>query len=260
MDNLNIPPGIAVEEGSDFQQALRGLRQRLIDLDGDGVPDVVATQPPGPVNAHAEFPAIRQQANAMMAPVQPDAPQLEEPQGQTWREWAHDTPSGPHSPAARMIGRGLLKAHDALPDMSGVTDNAMARYAGRSVEALARAPRNVMEMGPVRTVQTGLAATPGLMGVGGIGSAGNAMANAFRNPAVARGAVTGNWQPIQQAARARETAIKQAPPHTLQTRNARGQFQKLEGETRELRDAAIRERAWTKANADRISRMNERAN
>lgn len=255
MDNLNIPPGIAVEEGSDFQQALRGLRQRLIDLDGDGVPDVVATQPPGPVNAHAEFPAIRQQANAMMAPVQPDQP--EEPQGSGLRGWAEQYSGTGLLPT---VAHGAFKAYDSLPDMSGVTNNAMTKYLGRSAQALARIPGGMTEMGPGDFLQAGMNTAAAFGATGGIPRAVQSASNAMRAPAVERAAVTGNWTPIQQASRARETSIKQAPPHTLQTRNARGQFQKLEGETRELRDAAIRERAWTKANADRISRMNERAN
>jgi len=262
----------------DFETALAGMRQALVDLDGDGRPDATVLVPvePEPLQQSAPAPApaassnamaqgsrrpqpqpqnfegVRQEANNAMRPVAPAQPVDE---SQSWEEWAND-PSfnegrGRYGLVPSVV-RGLSSASNAMkpvmnPDgpLSGIN-----RYIERSGEALGRAPRQIMEMSPTEAAQNAMAAAAAIPPLGGPSRAGAAFTTARETPDVFRGATTGNWSPVHEASRVRETTIMRAPPHTLQTRNAKGQFEKLEGETREIRDKAIRERARVKENPD----------
>jgi hypothetical protein len=236
-------------DGIDFDSAFEGLQQTLIDIDGDGIPDMVAPQPiqgqtppqyppeqPINANAMAEFAGIRSNANAQMKQFQP---QQEAP-----------APTAPQASAPAPSWPGLLNPSKipgwaasklpkvSLPDMPAM-DNAMTRYAGRSMEGLGRIPGDLVEMGPVDAItggiQTGSAA---FGGVGGLPPVGNAMALARRYPQMTRAAATRNTGAFDDAARASRNRIMDAPAHTLQGRNASGQFQAFDKETRVLRERA----------------------
>lgn len=251
-------PGVAVDMGGPFQQATRGMGGRMESFYG-GAPDVIGSQPPGPVNAHAEFPAIRQSANEMMPPVEmpQPSPEAKEVGGESWRDWASQYSGTGLAPTVVDAG---FQAYDALPDMSGVTDNPLTRHLGASADAMMRAPGDIMDAGPGALLKNMQHVAPAVgMPANAAGLAGQAL-QWMRNPEVTRAAATGNWGPIQQAATRRTQDIMTAPAHTLQKRNALGRFQKFDKETREIRDRAAKERSWRKENSDLLRRMNDRAN
>lgn len=188
--------------------------------------------------ATAEFEALRQRANQQMSPFAPPQP---------------NAPAGPAPSWPGLLNYGQIPdwAASKVPDMSFATDNAVGRYVGRGLEALGRAPGDVYDMGPVGAVQGAIEASAAfpspLTSTGAATHIGDMLRLQRVNPDVMRGAVTGDWAPIREASRARETSIMRAPPHTIQKRGPGGRFQKLEGETREIRDKAIRDRARQKA-------------
>jgi len=181
-----------------------------------------------PVSAE-EFAAIRQQANQQMQPFTPPSPAQPE---QSWAQWAEG-----RNALLPMLIRGGARAMEAMPDVAGTS---MGKYLLNSAEALGRAPGDIADMSPREMFDNTLAASAAFPT--GVSSMAGILRNATKNPAVAKGAVTGDWEPIKQAAAARETSIMTAPPHTLQKRGPDGKFQKFDAETRKIRDQAIKDR------------------
>jgi hypothetical protein len=196
-----------------------------------------------------EFEAIRQQANEQMTPFTHPQPGAL-PQEQSWAQWASD-PSFNEGRGryglVPSVARGASRVMDALPDMS---ETSMAKYLRNSIGSLARAPGQIAEMSPMDMAKNAFAATAAFPA--SPSSMAGILRNAWKNPDVARGAVTGDWAPIKEASRAREVKINTAPPHTLQKRDPLGRFQKFDAETRKVRDQAIKDRARQKAPEHRM--------
>lgn len=196
-----------------------------------------------------EFAAIRQQANDMMTPFTPPQPGSQPPD-QSWSQWAAD-PSfndgrGRYGLVPSLI-RGGSRVSEILPDLS---DTTMAKYLRNSTEAMGRAPGQIAEMSPAEMLQNTVAASAAFPT--GASSMAGILRNATKNPEVARGAVSGNWEPIKEASHSREVRINSAPPHTLQKRGPDGRFQKFDAETRKVRDQAIKDRARQKSPEHRM--------
>lgn len=189
-----------------------------------------------------EFARIRDEANRMMTPVQ----QQPEPQGQTWSDWAND-PSfndgrGRYGLVPNLVRLGG-RAYDALPEMQSIPG---AQYVSRSLEALGRAPGDIVEMGPLGVMQGAWETTEAMGPTGVISPVARALMSAYREP-MATAAAAGSRKAagkIDDAVRASDTRIMRAPPHTLQQRWPDGKFMPFDKKTRSLRDKAIEERAW----------------
>jgi hypothetical protein len=175
-----------------------------------------------------QFPALRQQANEQMTTPR------SAPQAPTVDRW----------PGLLNPGKVAEWAAGKMPDMPSVGDTTMAKYLRNSIGALGRAPGDIAEMSPMDMAKNAFAAASAFPT--GVSNMAGILRNAHMNPEVARGAVTGNWEPIKKAAAARDRSIMRAPPHTLQKRGPDGRFQSFDAETRKIRDQAIKDRARQK--------------